>query len=187
MFANDNDLPMLDVGFHHPQRTVGYDLPDPTLIADQPVFILCSDFALTNSVTFCGVFTAARLLKELRKTTIHDEDNPNANEECYRVITRLRDGMTVRFPGNDRGDLYYFVTRVPPSALNGKLHIASVKDTQTLGGVEIFYAYTAEQLQNAIQEYCFADPDAVNRGVINDITIHRDDTDEPIPIKPSRA
>lgn len=184
MFA-DNDLPMLDVGFHHPQRTVGYDLPDPSLFADQSAYILCSDFALTNSVRLHGVYTWSRLTEELLKTTIHDTDF--AYRECYRTLSRLRDGMTVRFPGNDRGDLYYFVTSVPASALNGKLHIASVKDTQTLGGVEIFYAYTAEQIQNAIQEYCFADPDAVNRGVVNDITIHRDDTDEPLPVKPSSA
>jgi hypothetical protein len=150
------------------QRTMGYHSRTDILPADEPVYILCSDWALTNTVTLHGVFSWDGLQEELLTTTVHDEENPLSAEESSNALSHIRDGMTVRFRG---ADLYYFVTRVPASPLNGQLHIASVKDTMSLGNVEILYAYTSEQLHVAIQEYCLADPTTVARGVVNDIII----------------
>lgn len=168
MFAN-NDLPMLDVGFHHPQRSVGYYETPKILQADQPAYILTMDWALDDTVSLTGVFTWSDLNEELLKTTVHD--TPSVAEEAYLALSQLYDGMTVSFRGNERGDIFYHVTRVAASPENEQLHIAAVKDVMTVGSVEIIHAPSAEQFHTAIEEFCFADPTTVIRGAVNHVLI----------------
>jgi hypothetical protein len=114
----------------HPERPV-------ILPTDQPVYILCSDWAMDDKVHLYGVFSWDDLLQEIHKTDVFE------TEGLKRVLEQLReeDDRTHHFRGNERGDIFYHVRRVPASPNNPDLHITAVRNPgAAVGDVTIHIA-----------------------------------------------
>jgi hypothetical protein len=131
-------------------RTTGMHPERPVILpTDEPVYILCSDWALEEKVQLHGVFSWDDLLQEIYTAEIYVPGD---------LQHLLEDGQTHHFHSDN---VIYHIRRVPASPQNRNLIISAVKNVAApVGAVVILCGTNAAQFEVDYQN-CRATLDTV--------------------------